>query len=142
MGDCYNSILVKAPAEKVWAKVRNFHDMSWATGVVEKTEVVGDVKGDQVGARRVLNDVFHETVTALDDGARTLSYQITDGPGPLAKDAVKNYIGTIRILPVTADGSTFVEWTSAYESADDGKIAEFCNPIYMALLGALQKSFA
>ena len=142
MGNCNNSIDIQAPVDTVWAKVRNFHDMSWATGVVEKTEVVGDVKGDQVGAKRVLNDAFHETVTVLDDGAKTLSYQITDGPGPLAKDAVKNYIGTIKILPGAADGSTRVEWTSSFESGDDSKVEEFCNPIYVALLGALQKSFA
>ena len=119
MGRCYNSAVINAPSQIVWEKIRNFHDLAWAAGVVTKTAVVGDLKGDEIGAKRILNDVFHETLLSLDDEDRTFSYRIDDGPGPVAKDAVKNYVGAVRVLPITENNTTFVEWQSTYESADD-----------------------
>ena len=107
-----------------------------------KTAVVGDLKGDQVGAKRILNDVFHETLLSLDDEERTFSYRIDNGPGPVAKDAVKNYVGAVRVLPITENNTTFVEWQSTYESADDRAVGELCNPIYQAVLKALKNHFS
>ena len=142
MGSCYNSVVINAPCDKVWESIRNFHDMSWAFGVITKTDAVGDTPGDRVGAKRVLNDLFHETLLSVDAQQKTFSYQIDDGPGPVASDAVQNYIGTVRLLPVTADDTTFVEWTSSYESPDNAAVGELCNPIYQALLQALHKHFS
>lgn len=142
MGKCLNTTVIGAPADEVWRGIRDFHELGWAAGVVTKCDVVGDVKGETVGAKRVLNDAFHETLLSLDDGERTLTYAITDGPGPVAKDAVKNYIGKVRVCPVTDTNEAFVEWTSSYESADPGAVGELCNPIYQALLGAMKKHFA
>ena len=31
---CYNSCIVEGPVDRVWALLRNFHDLTWATGVV------------------------------------------------------------------------------------------------------------
>ena len=140
MGQCYNSIVVNAPAEKVWAAVRNFHDMSWASGVIEKVEAVGNKRPSEVGAKRVLNGVFHETLASVNDTERVLSYTIDDGPGPVASDVVDRYVGTVRVFPVTATGQSFVLWTSAYNTKDDGAVGEFCNPIYQALLLAMAAS--
>ncbi|MGH8224470.1 MAG: SRPBCC family protein [Woeseiaceae bacterium] len=141
MGRCYNSALIDAPIDEVWTALRNFHDVSWAPDVVTKIEVVGARKADQIGARRILNDAFHETLLSLDDRGRTLSYSIDVGPGPVSKEAVSNYVGRVSARPVTEDGSTFVEWESTYDSANDASVGEFCNPIYQALLRALKAHF-
>ena len=45
---CYNSIVVNAPVDKVWAAMRDFHDMSWASGVIEKVDPVGDRQRESV----------------------------------------------------------------------------------------------
>ena len=137
MGKCYNTITVKAPIDKVWKAVRNFHDLSWAKGVIEKVDAVGNIKGDQIGAKRVLNDAFHETLLELNNAEHRIEYRIDDGPGPVSKDTVKNYIGSVKLTPGEADNTTFVEWSSRYESAQDAAVGEFCNPIYQALLKAL-----
>ncbi|WP_422823668.1 SRPBCC family protein [Vreelandella vilamensis] len=50
--------MVKAPPEKVWETLRDFHDLSWAPDVVTNVDVVGDKKGHQPGAKRLLNGVF------------------------------------------------------------------------------------
>ena len=142
MGKCYNTITVNAPVEKVWSAVRNFHRFPWATGVIESVDAVGVLGGDQIGAKRVLNGVFHEMLLGLSDVERVVEYSIDDGPGPVAKDHVKNYVGRLELRPITADNGTFVEWSSTYESADSASVGELCNPIYQALLTALRGHFA
>ena len=142
MGKCYNTITVKAPIDRVWSTIRDFHDLSWAKGVVDSVERVGDKSGDQIGARRILNNAFHETLQAVNELAHSFAYTIDDGPGPVSKDAVRNYVGSVKLLPVTTDDSTFVEWASRYDSADDVAVGELCNPIYRALLEALRDHFA
>ena len=142
MGKCYNTTVVEAPIDQVWQTIRDFHEMGWAEGVITSCELVGDAAGDQVGAGRILNDAFHETLLSLDDEARQLTYSIDDGPGPVAKDVVENYVGQVRVLPVTCSDRTFVEWTSSYDSDAPQAVSDFCNPIYQALLLALRNHFA
>jgi hypothetical protein len=142
MGRCYNSVVVKGSVDTVWARIRDFHDLSWAEGMGLKVDAVGDRRGGEVGAGRVINGAFHETLVAMDDLGRTFSYSIDDGPGPVARDAVRNYVGTVRLHPVTADGTTFVEWSSRYDSANDSAVGELCNPIYGAALEGLRKHFS
>lgn len=142
MGKCYNSVVIDAPCEKVWETVCNFHDLGWAGDVVTSVETEGDLKGDQIGARRIVNGAFHETLLALDERERTFSYSVDDGPEPLAKGTFTNYLGSVRVSPITENDTTFVEMQSTYESANDSAIADFCNPIYVALLAAMKKHFA
>lgn len=142
MGKCYNSVVIDAPCEKVWQTIRNFHDLSWAPRTITKAAAEGPLKSDQIGAKRVLNDAFHETLLSLDDRERSLSYSIDDGPGPVAKDAVRNYVGKVRVLPITETDKTFIEWQSSYDSPDDASVGDFCNPIYQALLGELKQHFS
>jgi len=133
---CYNSTVISASVNDVWALFRNFHDMSWAEGVITKTEPVGDAAGHEIGAKRILNDAFHETLRVLDDESHTVEC-IDDGPDAVSKENVQGYIGKVRVLPVTDDEATFVEWSSNWTSGGEGT-AEFCSPIYRALLDALK----
>ena len=59
---CYNSTVINAPADKVWAVLKDFHNLSWAKNVVAKVAVIGDKSSTEVGAKRILNDAFHETL--------------------------------------------------------------------------------
>ena len=135
---CYNSVTVSAPVDKVWETVRNFHDMSWGDIQIE---AVGDAGNTEVGAKRILNGAFHETLLTFDDEERTFSYRMDDGPDAVSKDNVQGYLGEVRVFPVTDDNSTFVLWTSRWDSSGGG-VQEFCDPIYRALLGSLKSHFA
>jgi len=139
MGRTYQSTVVNAPAEKVWATIRNFHDFSWAPNVIQKCEAQGDKKGDQVGARRLLNGAIHETLLDLNDMERTIKYSIDDGPSPVSKSEVRNYVGVLRVLPITEGSGSFVEWSSSWDM-NDAKATEFCHGVYVALLGDLRKT--
>lgn len=141
MGHCFNSAVVDAPTEKTWETIRDFYSLDWAAPVVERVDRVGDFDGDQPGAKRVLNGVFHETLLMLDDVNHHFSYSIDDGPGPVAKDLVANYLGEVKLHPVTDTGQTLVVWTSSFESNDSEAVGELCNPIYQALLATLKAYF-
>ena len=138
MGTCYNSTVVDSSIDKTWETIRDFHDMGWAAPVIEQLDKVGGIAGDQAGAGRVLNGVFHETLVSLDNPNHRFTYSIDDGPGPVAKDAVSNYLGVVELYPVTDSGQTLVVWASSYESDSDEAVGDFCDPIYQALLATLK----
>ena len=139
MGKTYQSVALTAPVDTVWQALRNFHDMSWSKNVVTTLEIVGDRRSDQVGAKRVLNDAFQETLIELSDADRSLRYSIDDGPSPVSKSDVQHYVGTIQVRPITEGGGTFVEWSSTWD-AKDGAAQDFCHGIYVALLADLKAS--
>jgi hypothetical protein len=141
MGKCYNSTVINAQIEQVWETVKDFHDMSWGSPVIESVDVIGDLKGNETGAKRVLNGAFHETLLSVDDVNHQFSYSIDDGPGPVSKEAVSNYVGKVKLYPVTDNNLTFIEWESSFNSEDENEVSDFCNPIYSALLGALKEKF-
>jgi hypothetical protein len=134
------SIVVPAPIAEVWTRLSNFHDFSWAPNVITHVEQVGDVAGNEPGAKRILNQVFHETLIEIDGERHLLRYSIDDGPSPVATQDVSNYVGQIRLVPDPDSGGTLVEWTSEWES-NSGDAVEFCHGIYVALLQSLAKSF-
>ena len=139
MGKTYQSIIINAPVDKVWSAIRNFHDMGWAPNVITQLDIVGSKKGGEIGAGRILNGVFHETLRELKDENYTLGYSIDDGPSPVSKTEVSNYRGRLCLLPVTEGNATFVEWASTWER-NDSQAADFCHGIYVALLGEMKQS--
>ena len=139
MGSTHQEIDIEAPVDQVWQAVRNFHDLSWAPNVISAVDAIGEKSGDEVGAVRILNGVFHETLQTLDDDGKTFSYSIDDGPSPVSKDDVKNYIGKVIVQPSEKDSVTHVEWTSTWEQNDE-PVYEFCHAIYVALLEDMKKS--
>lgn len=136
MPQCYQSIFIAAPIEDVWATVKNFHDFSWATGVIDSCEAVGDIGGTEIGAKRILNGAFHETLLECNAASYRIRYSIDDGPSPVSAQEVKNYVGTLQLRPVTLSNATFVEWRSAWESPSE-EARDFCHQIYVALLRTL-----
>jgi len=140
MPNTNQSIVINAPIADVWNKFSNFHDLSWAPNVITSNEQVGDINGNSVGAKRILNNAFYETLQEINNNNYSLKYSIDDGPSPVSKDEVKNYIGSVQLSP-TNGGGTLVEWNSSWESKADDAV-EFCHGIYVALLDSLEKSFS
>ena len=138
---CYHSAVINASIDDVWSTISNFHELNWAPDVITSVTAVGDIPGTEVGAKRILNDAFRETLLSIDPEGCLLTYSIDDGPGVVAIDAVSNHIGAVKLHPITVGGQTCIEWASDYESADPDAVAEFCNPIYNALLVSLKSHF-
>ena len=138
---CYHSAVINASSDKVFSLLKNFHDLSWSKNVVSKVDKIGDKRHYEVGAKRILNDAFHETLRSINNDKKTFTYSIDDGPGPVSKDNVTGYIGEVSVIPITEDDSSVVVWTSKWASDKDGGVSDFCNPIYHALLQDLKNHF-
>ena len=137
MPSTYQSITVNAPVERVWSSIRDFHNLSWAPNVVESCEPIGDRTGDQIGAQRLLHNVFHETLRELSDLNHTIRYSIDDGPAPVSRSDVQGFVGHVRLFSITeGDGGTFVEWSSSWDGTEGA--CDFCHNVYVALLNDLK----
>lgn len=140
MPSTYQSIVINASIRDIWNKLNDFHKLSWAARVLPSVEKIGDKSGDEVGAKRVLNDAFHETLTKVDQENYLIEYSIDDGPSPVSKEEVSNYRGVIQLSSAQDADGTLVVWKSSWESRSEDAV-DFCHGIYIALLNELAKSF-
>ena len=95
--------------DAVWKVLRNFGDLGWMPGV-ESCEA----EGEGIGAVRRIGmggNVVTERLESLDDGARTISYSIQEGPIP-----VQDYLATICVSKTEA--GCRVDWTARFELAE------------------------
>jgi hypothetical protein len=139
----YASGVVAASVEEVWTLVRDFNGMpDWHPGI-EKSSLDSGGSGTEVGAVRRLTlgggGVVVERLLTLDDLSYTFTYQILESPF-----AVRRYISTLRMAPVTDSGHTFIEWWSDYDSeaADEEELTKtFAGGVYGGGIKALQERF-
>jgi hypothetical protein len=141
MPEVYRSTVIDASVNEVWQTIRNFHDVSWARAVLTKCSPVGSRGGEEIGAQRVLNGAFQETLLDRDDPTWTLRYRLDNGPPPVSASEVRDFISVVRVRPVTDRDVAFVEWSASWEAADDAA-CEFAGDIYRALLAALKKTLS
>lgn len=107
-------VTIDAPADKVWALVGAYEDMTWhpSVGATESAQPLADAKA----ARRYTlksGAVIADALTAKDDKARTIRF-LADKGDPKALPVV----GYASVISVTEqDGKTVVEWKGAYSRA-------------------------
>ena len=139
----YASGVVSASADEVWALVRDFNGMpAWHPGI-EKSSLDSGASGTEVGSVRRLTlgggGVVVERLLTLDDLSYTFTYQILESPF-----AVRRYISTFRLAPITDSGQTFIEWWSEFDSeaADEDELTKtFAGGVYGGGIKALQERF-
>jgi len=104
------TITINVPADKVWAVIGNFQDMSWHPAIA-KTEGTG---GNDKGAKRTLTlqggGVIHEALLKNDPEKMIYHYEIEDVDVKVLP--VKNYTSW---LSVKGEGETsVVTWKGAF----------------------------
>ncbi|MCG5235114.1 SRPBCC family protein [Xanthobacter oligotrophicus] len=102
---------INAPAEKVWAAIGNFQDMSWHPAV---TANVGQ-GGNAVDATRKLTlqggGTIDEVLYKFEPEQKSYSYRIAEVDVKVLP--VTNYSSTITVTPIDATHSK-VEWRGAF----------------------------
>ena len=139
MGHTHQSIEILVPAEVVWNRIRNFYDMSWAPNVIQNVKPIGESDGRQVGAQRLLNDQFSETLLEFNEYERIMRYSIDEGPSPVSSREIDNYVGCIEVKPSESGDGSLVEWSSGWEKNEE-PVRVFCQGIYVALLNDMKQS--
>ncbi len=108
------TIEVNAPADKVWAKIGNFGDMSWHPAIAKTAITSG--KADEAGATRVLTTqdggAINEVLINYDAAGMTLKYEITESVLP-----VREYGATLKV-EAAGEGKSIVTWRSMFKRKD------------------------
>jgi len=134
MARAYASAVIKAPIETVWALVRDFNGLpSWARGIAD-SRIEGGLDSDVVGCVRSLHasdgTPVRERLLTLDDARHAYTYDSEKPAFP-----VKNYVATLRFMPVTHGDVTFAEWEATFDEApgDEGKyVATIAKEVFAA----------
>ncbi|WP_159727028.1 SRPBCC family protein [Methylosinus sp. Ce-a6] len=105
------TIEIAAPAEKVWAIVGNFQDLSWLPPV-EKTEGTGDNTPDKATRHLTLKNggEIDELLTKYDAKDFSLAYRIEKVDVKILP--VNNYSSTLTVKP--QGDKSVVEWRGAF----------------------------
>ena len=119
MAKSYASTVIDAPADAVWARIRDFNGLPiWIEGVFTSSEIEEGKAGDQVGGIRsfTLVDGTHirEKLLAHSDLERSYTYDFQKTPFD-----IDNYCATIRVTPVTDGDRSFVEWWTTFDCDRD-----------------------
>ncbi|MEU7469201.1 SRPBCC family protein [Streptomyces sp. NPDC044984] len=143
MAHTFTSAVVPATADTVWQTVRPFGGLDvWHPAV--ESSVLEEGGPTTVGSLRRLRfadgvTVVTERLTALDDTARTFSYELVEHPFP-----VRRSVSTLRVTPVTDTDEALVEWwaDSVEDAADSAGARALVRELYGSGLSALQRRFA
>ena len=111
------SIVIEKPASEVWRLLRDFIGLTVWSNAVTGARITNKKAADQLGAIRELEieggSVFVETLVAMSDEQRTLTYNIVDGPIP-----VTDYLATMQVFSVTENDQSFVRWSAEFSTPD------------------------
>jgi len=112
------SAVIDSDLETVWSTVRDFNALPKWHPLIADSRIEDDAPADAVGCIRNfhLKDGanIRERLLALSDVEHTFTYSILESPMP-----VRNYVATMRLLPVSDGDRTFAEWTAEFECDED-----------------------
>ena len=137
---------INAPADQVWAKIRNFDGLGTWHPAVEKDEIVAG-KNNEVGAERLLSlkggGTIKEKLLAFDDKRHSFRYSILEGVLP-----VSSYTSTVSVA-AAGKGKSTVTWSGSFKrkdtsdkpaaDADDAAATKAIGGVYEAGLDNLKK---
>jgi uncharacterized protein YndB with AHSA1/START domain len=117
MVNVYVSTVIDAPAETVWARVRDFNGLpQWHPGIADSRIENGE-PSDRVGCVRHFHTrdggMIRERLLALSDYDYACAYSILESPM-----GVENYVATLKFTPVTDGGRCFAEWSAEFDCAE------------------------
>ena len=118
MARVYVSAVIRAPAARVWTTVRDFDGLpNWTPFVAESRIELGQPAA-QIGCVRNFRlrtgGVIRERLLALSDYEFAMTYEIVESPM-----AVRDYVATLKLTPITDGDHCFAEWTAEFACAPD-----------------------
>ncbi|MEE8558447.1 MAG: SRPBCC family protein [Myxococcota bacterium] len=125
----------EVPAERLWALLRDFGNIDWAPGPPRY-----EVKGEGIGMTRSIfmgeGEPLQETLRALDEGERSLRYEI-QGRNPLP---VSSYVATMQVQSAGADRSV-LEWSCRFEpkGVSEDQASATIRGLYETMAGSMRR---
>jgi hypothetical protein len=120
MARVFVSTVIAAPAERVWARVRDFNGLPGWHPAIRESQIEGGLPPDKVGCIRDFHlqngDRIREQLLGLSDYDMFCTYAILESPM-----ALENYVATLRLTPITDGERTFAEWTAEFDCAPENE---------------------
>lgn len=140
------SVDIKAPADKVWAKVSNFNDLGAWHPAIKSTEITSG-ENNKVGATRLLTlqdgGTVKEKLLGYDSKKMTFKYGIIESVLP-----VSSYVSSVTVI-AEKDNTTKVVWKGSFKrkdlsdkpaaGQDDAAATKTIDGVYRAGLDNLKK---
>jgi Polyketide cyclase / dehydrase and lipid transport len=112
----YSSSVLDAPADKVWAEVRDFNALPRWHPAIKDSYIEHQLPADKVGCIRNFTlkagGRIREQLLALSDFDYSVTYSILESPM-----GVEGYIATLKLTPITDGNRTFAEWSAEFDCA-------------------------
>ncbi len=140
----YISSVIDAPADGVWAVIRDFNALSrWHPGISD-SRIENSQAADKVGCIRAIRvrdgGLIREQLLTLSDFDYQCTYSILESPMPIS-----NYIATLKLTPITDGNRAFAEWSAEFDcdAAQERELAETIGQgVFQAGFNALKQRFA
>jgi mxaD protein len=104
--------VINAPADKVWAAVKDFDSLDKWHPAIAKDEIVSG-SNNKPGAVRALSikdgPVIKEKLVAFSNTTHSFTYKFVDTPFP-----IKDYVSTLHVK-ANKDGTSLVRWSSTFK---------------------------
>jgi Polyketide cyclase / dehydrase and lipid transport len=104
----YTSSIIDAPADAVWAQIRDFNGLPKWTPFVAESRIEGGAPADKVGCVRNFRLKYGGVIR------EQCTYSILESPM-----GVENYVATLKLTPVTDGNRTFAEWSAEFDCAPE-----------------------
>ena len=143
MVQVYVSSVIDAPADAVWARIRDFNALPlWHPGIAD-SRIENAEPSDRVGCIRHFHThdggLIRERLLALSDYEYSCSYEILESPM-----GVSNYLATLKLTPVTDGNRSFAEWSAEFdcdEGREQGLADQIGRGVFQAGFDALKRHF-
>jgi Polyketide cyclase / dehydrase and lipid transport len=137
----YTSSVIEAPADRVWAIIRDFNGLPKWHPLIRDSRVENGAPADKVGCVRNFNlkdgGNIREQLLTLSDFDYSCTYSILESPL-----GVRNYIATLKLTPITDGDRTFAEWTAEFDCDAERERAladQIGNGVFQAGFDALKR---
>ena len=115
MARVYVSSVIHAPVDEVWDLIGGFDSLAAWHPLVAGCSIENDLPNALIGCVRqieVKNDggTILERLVTLSHDEHLCRYSILTGPM-----AVRNYLATMWLLPVTTSNHTFAQWEATFD---------------------------
>jgi hypothetical protein len=143
MAEVYASSVIAAPAERVWARIRDFNGLPGWHPLIAESRIEAAAPADQVGCVRAfrLKDggFIREKLLALSDYDFSCTYSILESPM-----GVENYVATLKLTPITDGNRSFAEWSASFDCAPEREgelVASIGGNVFQGGFDALKRLF-
>ncbi|WP_219729217.1 SRPBCC family protein [Pectobacterium odoriferum] len=129
----YNAVIDR-PAETVWRVLKQFGQISqWHPAILESIIEDGQPDGFVGCVRRLTlqgGAVLRERLLMVDERHLSFSYRFEEAPL-----LVDNYVATVKLIPLSSESRTVVQWMAAFDTREPDPQGEQVADIRALIVG-------